>query len=66
MPGRNTGNVTQKKVRNGPAPTLIAARSRLRSNPLSAAESTRKATGTDSTVCAITMPTKVSVSPTRG
>ena len=62
MPGRSTGNVTQRKVRSGPAPALMAARSRLRSKPLSAAVITRKATGIDSTLCAMIMPAWV---PTR-
>ena len=56
MPGRSTGSVTQKNVRKGPAPALIAARSRLRSKPLSAAAITRNAIGIDSTLCAIIMP----------
>ena len=61
MPGRSTGKVTQKKVRSGPAPALMAARSRLRSKPLSAAEITRKATGIDNTLCAMIMPACVPV-----
>ena len=49
MPGRSAGSVTQRKVRKGPAPRLIAARSRLGSKPLSVAQTTRKAIGTAST-----------------
>ncbi len=45
MPGRSTGSVTHRNVRSGPAPALLAARSRLRSKPLSDAAITRKATG---------------------
>src|SRR5262249_49375177 len=56
IPGRSTGSVTQSKVRSGPAPALMAARSRLRSKPLSAAAMTRKATGIDKTLCAMIMP----------
>ena len=44
------------KGRKGPAPALMAARSRLRSKPLNAAAMTRKATGTQSAVCAMIMP----------
>src|SRR5215813_6007870 len=62
IPGRSTGSVTQSKVRSGPAPALMAARSRLRSKPLSAAATTRKATGIDSTLWATIMPVWV---PTR-
>src|SRR5262249_24106400 len=50
IPGRSTGRVTQRKARSGPAPALMAARSRLRSKPLSAAAMTRKATGMDKTL----------------
>ena len=62
IPGRSTGIVTQRNVRSGPAPALMAARSRLRSKPLSAAVMTRKATGMDKTLCARIMPAWV---PTR-
>src|SRR5207302_10221857 len=54
--------VTKQKVASGPAPALMAARSRLRSKPLSAAAMTRKATGIESTLCATIMPACV---PTR-
>ena len=45
MPGFSTGSVTHTNVCSGLAPELIAARSRLRSNPLRDAVITRNDTG---------------------
>ena len=63
-PGRSTGRVTWKKVRSGPAPALMAARSRFRSNPLSVADTIRNATGTDTQAWAMMTPTWLLVRPT--
>ena len=63
-PGRSTGRVTWRKVRSGPAPELMAARSRFRSKPLRVAETIRKATGTDTQVWAMTTPMWLLVRPT--
>src|SRR5439155_1589312 len=52
IPGRSTGSVTWKNVASGPAPELIAARSRFLSKPLSVAVMTKNARGTARTPCA--------------